>query len=224
MLRREDVLNRKLAVSDEKLTHLLFNELTIAKEMLKVIDSSFRIMDTAIDIEQFKKNHEILENYKKNFLALRQELLNYISKISPSLYNREDWIRIASYITGIVDKISGIAYRIDYFASKNWSITEPVREKFLTQIMAVSDIIDKYMTLLPLTLRDPRASLSKIQNIKQLEAYADEKYREATFTILESNISLPSLVLLLKISEMLEEIADSIDSAADSLYIVLLSL
>ncbi|HFC49595.1 MAG TPA: hypothetical protein ENJ59_02570 [Thermofilum sp.] len=56
------------------------------------------------------------------------------------------------------------------------------------------------------------------------EAEVDSKFRSATFSILSANLSPNTIILLLNLAEMLEDVSDTLTSATEDLYIILLSM
>lgn len=213
---------RVAASADEKLMSNLRGELLIAKEMLKSIANFL----TALGREEspsLKKYIEEVSDSKKRVGLMQRDFLTYFSKVAPSLYNREEWIGMFSKISGILDKISGVAYRAEYLSMKSWNIPDDIRAKLMEMIALLTSMLDEYITMMNHALMNVNKALESRSKISAAEAEMDSKYRAATFAVLEAS-SLGLLALLLHdIAEMLEDTADLINSASDDLYLITLS-
>jgi len=210
------------AAADERLMSNLRNELLLAKEMLKSIANALAFLG-ARDYSSVRKLVEEVIGTKKRVEMMQRDFLTYFSKVAPSLYNREEWMGMFSKVSGIVDKISGIAYRTEYLSLKPYEIPEGVRATLAEMATLLASIIDEYVTMMNNALTNPSKALESRSRVAALEAEMDSKFRAATFTILE-NPSLGQLaLLLLSMAEMLEDVADLLNAAADDLYLITLS-
>ena len=222
-LRREELETIRGSVADDKLINYIQRELSISKEMLNGLRSIIAKIDNISETEigGFIKD---LERSKEEVSNIQRELLNYISRLTPALSHREDWIRIISKLNGVVDKFSGIAYRLEYLVRRGWSIPQTVKENIISLSDSVSESIDSFYQALGLMLDNTEKALEQREKVSKMESKADEYFRRSTFSILESNLSIHSIVLLLSIAEMLEDVSDLLNAAADDVYIIMLSL
>jgi len=161
---------------------------------------------------------------KREILGLQEDLLSYISRTSPALYHREDWIRIISKLGNVIDKMSGAAYRLEFLIKNKWEITSGIQKNLIELVDSVEEIINIYTNVLNLLIIDPVKASALRKNVSEKEAEIDELYRRSLFNTLKSNLSFSTILLLMNISEMLEDISDTINSAADDTYIILLDL
>jgi len=208
--------------ADERLAGILRSELMTAKEMLKSIINVLRGVGEAEEAELKRMLKEIGEG-KRRIELLQREFLDYFSRVAPSLYNREEWMGMFAKISGIVDKLSGIAYRAEYLASKSWRLPRGVREALVELASSLLSIIDQYLLMMNVALSEVDKALEARRRIALTEAEIDSRYRRATFAILDAPISAPCAILLLYIAEMLEDVSDLVNSVADDLYLVALS-
>ena len=220
-LRREDIEVVKLSLSDIKMINYLQRELTLAREML----SALRGIMVNMREERIAAKIKSLEETKEEIFKVHSELLTYLSRISPALYHREDWLRVASKIISIVDKLGGTAYRLEYFARRGWELPGGIREKLTDLARSVDLMLDAFSRMLSLTAAGkPKRAFTLRDEILKAESSSDSLYRSLTFTILESDLSVASMMLLMSTAEMLEDISDTINAAADDLYIILLDM
>lgn len=208
--------------ADERLVGILRSELMTAKEMLKSIVNVLRGVGEAEEGELKRLLDEVRES-KRRIELLRREFLDYFSRVAPSLYSREEWMGMSAKISGIVDKLSGVAYRAEYLASKSWRLPKGVRDALVELASSLLSIIDQYLLMMNVALSKVDKALEARHRIALAEAEIDSKYRHATFTILDAPVSAPCAILLLYIAEMLEDVSDLVNSVADDLYLVALS-
>jgi len=213
---------RATASADEKLMDNLRSELLIAKEMLKSIANSLAALGGR-ESSLLKKYVEEVTDSKKRVELMQRDFLTYFSKVAPSLYNREEWIGMFSKISGIIDKISGVAYRTEYLSMKSWNIPADIRGKLMEMVELLTSMLDEYIAMMNYALVNTSKALESRSKIAAAEAEMDSRYRAATFAVLEAS-SLGLLALMLHdIAEMLEDVADLLNSASDDLYLITLS-
>ncbi|OYT32177.1 MAG: hypothetical protein B6U94_00715 [Thermofilum sp. ex4484_79] len=222
-MRREDLEVKKAAISDSRIIGFLEKELNLSKSMLRNI----RMILTVINEFDEEKMSAIIKesnSLKREILGLQEDLLSYISRTSPALYHREDWIRIISKLGNVIDKMSGAAYRLEFLIKNKWEITSGIQKNLIELVDSVEEIINIYTNVLNLLIIDPVKASALRKNVSEKEAEIDELYRRSLFNTLKSNLSFSTILLLMNISEMLEDISDTINSAADDTYIILLDL
>lgn len=222
-MRREDLEVKRTSLSDSKIIGYLEQELTLSKSMLRDIKEILRIVNT---FDEEKLNTAIRDSLtiKDNISQIQESLLSYISRTSPALYHREDWIRITSKLGNVVDKMSGAIYRLEFLVKNRWEITGNIQDKLIKLTEAVEEIINEYVNVLNLLILNPSKALALRKSVAAWETKIDELYRSSIFETLKSNLSFSTILLLMNISEMLEDISDAINSAADDIYIILLDL
>ncbi len=214
---------RGYSISDVRLINFLRKELSLSKEMLRGLRYALSMLNEA-NLEEAKRGlYEIMRS-KEEASSVQRDLLNYISKVSSGLYHREDWIRVSSKVSNIADKFSGIAYRLEFFINKKWITPNPVKERLIKISDLLHEMIEKFDQILYAAINDPEKGLVLIDEIDKYESQIDEEYRQATFAILDSNLSVPGMVLLLNVAEMLEDVSDTLNLASDDIYIVVLDL
>ncbi|HDH07031.1 MAG TPA: DUF47 family protein [Thermoproteales archaeon] len=176
-----------------------------------------------IDKNTLKEYIKSINTAKGEIELIKKDVLQYISKTSPTLYHREDWLRIATKIYNATDKAGGVIYRLEYIINKEWQIPPPIKQRLANLTDNVIKIIDEFAGALRNMILGEKV-LEKFKAIDTLEKEADQEYRGTIFTVLESNIATSSMLLLLNIAEMLEDISDTIALARDDMHIILLNM
>lgn len=209
------------ASADSKLLNMLQRKLLFSKELLKCVAKLLLSAEAEVS---HKDLMEEVGKVKKRVEEVRWEFLEYFSKVALLLYNREEWLRIFSKISGIVDKLNGIAYRAEYMFAKGLTIQGAVKEQLTSMCNALSSMLDEFNYMSSVTLVDVNRALDARKRIVELEAKLDSNYRASAFTILEAGLPPHFMILLLNTAEMLEDIADTLNSAADDVYLIAFSL
>ncbi len=212
-----------MSVADVKLVSYIRKELMLSRDMLNEITRVFKTINSGSKSDS-KERLQNIRNTKKDVETIQVEFLNYVSKISKGMTHREDWLRVESKISNITDKFSGISYRLGFMLEKSWIIPQNI----LAKLVSISDTLNRMLqnldTILLRTYENPESALRDIREISKIESEIDSYYRDVLFTILDSNISQSSMLLLLNIAEMLEESSDILNDAANDLYIILFDL
>ena len=210
--------SRPATTADTKLVGIIRNELLIAKEMLKDISRALRALEGEESISEL---FEEIRKSKERADLLQKDFLDYFSRIAPSLYSKEEWLRVFSKTSGMLDKLSGITYRVEYLVSKSWKVPAHVRSALAEMVSMLISMMDEYITMVNALTRGN--AVESRRRVSGMEADIDAKYRATTFAVLEADLPPPLMSLLLSIAEMLEDVSDLIDSAADDVYLLALA-
>jgi len=217
-----EMRSNRPTIADEKLVRMVADEVLIAREMTKNII----MMISSIGEKKEEPIESLLSTMKvdkEKSLAVQTEYLDYFSRIAPSLFTREEWMNVFSKIEGVIDKLGGIAYRLDYLVSKPWELPTEVKDKMARLANALLDMVSLFYNMAISVTENPENSVRLWREVSRKEADIDDIYRAATFTILDAPLSTQFTILLLSIAEMLEDVADLVNSAADDLYLVVVS-
>ena len=207
------------ATADEKLLALLRSELLIAREILK----SFVNLLTSEDKKSLLiKILDEVNRYKNQVESHQQDFLSYFSRVAPSLSNREEWMGIFSKISGIVDKLGGLAHRIEFLLAKSQELPRPTNELLVKMITLLISMTDSYISMMNNALQNRARTFEARSEVSKNEKEMDTLYRRVIFDTLEANLPPLVTLLLLNIAEMIEDVADLLNSAADDLYLVTL--
>lgn len=221
-LRREDVEGAVKSIADMKLVEMQSRKLQLLNEIVKSVRLIVGKMG-GIDVGELEARIADIDGSKREIELLKKDFLEYVSKMSPSLYHREDWLRMSTKIYNATDKAIGVVHRLEYIIRRGWSVPDSIRERIAGLMDVVSKIINEYNQALR-NMANKEYAFEKFRSVDKLEKECDMAYRSTIFSILESNISTPAMLILLDIAEMLEDISDIITSATDDLRIILLNL
>jgi len=221
-MEREEISGVMKSIADRRLVEKYLEELRLLNEMIKSIYSVIIQADT-IDKSALEQYIKDINAAKEEIELLKKDVLEYISKTSPTLYHREDWLRIATKIYNATDKAGGVIYRLEYIINKKWQIPIFIRKRLANLANNVIKIINELANAMRNMILGEKV-YEKFKIIDMLEKEADQEYRSIIFTVLESNIATSSMLLLLNIAEMLEDISDIIAMARDDMHIILLNM
>jgi uncharacterized protein Yka (UPF0111/DUF47 family) len=213
-----------LSIADAKLIATLRKELQLSQEMLEEIRRIIKTINDENYREDQKARINRIQKAKEETINLQTDYLSYLTKASRALMHREEWVRIGSQILAVIDKLSGISYRLGFLTDKNWIIPENVATnlvKICDNVSAMTELLSQAMNRL---LNDPSQSLGDLRKIAELEHANDALYRETIFEVLGSNISSGTMLLLTSIAEMLEDSSDTLYDIVNNLYIILLEI
>ncbi len=222
-LTREQVEAREGAIADAKIVAYLDDEVRKALQMLNMIREVVSALD-GLSPSRFKDVLVASRTLKEEVDKVHRDLLSYISKVSPVLYHREDWLRATYKVRNSIDRLSGILYRLEFLVSRGWLVSPDVKTSISELCEAVAEVAEGFRKLLNLIPTKPSEALAQCSKLLHYESLADSRFRSATFTILSSNLSPNTVILLLNIAEMLEDVSDILCSASEDLYIMLLNM
>jgi len=141
-------------------------------------------------------------------------------EIGAILLNREDFLRFTDVTSEIADFCKGIAFRVSQLADRGWSVPLNLRKETSNLADAVFDVFTKLRdAFLMLNYGSPKV-LEKAKDVEVAERRVDNMYRELEMNILNSNIEIPTLLLMRDIIQLLEDTADRIEDAADATRIL----
>ena len=213
----------QVSMAQNRILNLLWRENSSILEMLKEVSKNLSNI-TSISKEKYQEDLNSILQTKSEAERIRKDFLEYISKAALTLMYRDEWIRVASKMTSIIDKIVGIAYRLEQLLNHNLRIDSSLEEYFSAFGEKITSIISDLGMVFNLIGVDIERALKICEKIEAREKEIDSLYREINFKILSSKISIRELLLLKEIAEMMEDIADTVDHATDDLRIILLSM
>jgi predicted phosphate transport protein (TIGR00153 family) len=195
--------------------------LDICEEHLrKVIDLTRKVpqmVETFInnDKEQTKqifneiiKNHEEVDNARR---MVSEEL----AKIGAILLSREDFLRFTNLANEIADFCEGVGFRILEIMQHEWNVPIDLKKKILTLSEAVLEAVLKLREAMIVLSYGSAKIMEKAREVEFAERVVDDLYREVEINLINSKLDVPALILLRDVLQLLEDIADKAEDAAD---------
>ncbi|MEZ0345405.1 MAG: DUF47 family protein [Infirmifilum sp.] len=213
-----------VSIADAKLILILRKELTLAQEIVANIT---RVLKTIDDVSQREEQKKLLDNIhkmKNETKDLQTEYITYLSKIYRMLEHKEEWVRIGSRIMEVIDRLSGITYRLSFLLERNWVVPTNIKDGLVEMCTELEKTLQTMDDLLNKLQTSPAQALESIRQISDLENKIDSIYRSTIFSILDSNVSSSTSLLLLSIAEMLEDSSDTLYDLTTNVYILLFYL
>jgi len=173
------------------------------------------------DVEMHRLKVSELKDEASN---LKRSLAEELISAGAILFSREDFLRLAAPLTEISDRADGIAFRLKELSSRRQHLDRAVLDAIKEHSAAVLDCV--------LKLREVTYSLNfdiaKVESlataVESSERNADESYRKFILKLIDSKVDMPTLILMKDTAEMLEEIADKAEDAADASRMLALSV
>jgi len=141
-------------------------------------------------------------------------------EIGAILLNREDFLRFTDVTSEIADFCKGIAFRISQLTERRWNVPSDLKGEVSNLAGAVfkafNDLRD---TFLMLNYGSPKV-LEKAKDVEAAERNVDNMYRHLEISILSSGMSVPKMLLMRDIIQLLEDAADKIEDATDATRIL----
>ena len=214
----------EVSVADARLVALLRRELQQAREILAELRRVFQSLNDFGNREAGLERLKYVRELKMAAGEYYAEYLSYLSKVGRSLVHREEWVRIGLRVMDFLDKLSGMSYRLGFLIEKSWIVPQNVQKLLLSMCEGVDAMTLKLDSIFHKLQVSPQEALEDLREISRLENAIDETYRAAMFEILSANISSNTALLLLSISEMLENSSDALYELTNNLYIILLDM
>ena len=162
---------------------------------------------------EIRKNEEEVDSARR---TVSQEL----AEIGAILISREDFLRFTNLSSEIADFSEGISFWVLQIIERNWKVPSEIKKDLLKLSEAVLETVLKLReTSITLSYGSTK-TLEKARDVEMAERAVDEAYREVELKIINSNVTIPVLVLLRDIIKLLEDSADKAEDAADAARIL----
>jgi len=174
-----------------------------------------------------EENRNSLEALHKEVQKLSDEVddskrmvAQELVEIGAILLNREDFLRFTDVTSEIADFCKGIAFRISQLAERGWSVPSTLKKETSDLAGAVFETFAKLRdTFLMLNYGSPKV-LEKAKDVEVAERNVDNMYRRLEISILSSGMDVPTLLLMRDVIQLLEDSADKIEDATDTVRIL----
>lgn len=173
------------------------------------------------------KLDEVLANIsilKSKSVETEKILSNELVEAGAVILSREDFVRLASPLTGIPDLCEGIAFRLREFFLRKKLVEKGLKDDFRELAHKTLETV----TRLRETIFTLGFETSKIQefaeNVEMCEKDVDNLFRILEIKIIFSRADIPTILLLKDVANLIEEIVDKAADAADAARILSLSV
>lgn len=162
---------------------------------------------------------EIRKNEEEVYSA-RRTVSQELAEIGAILISREDFLRFTSLSSEIADFCEGVAFWVLKIIERDWKVPMEIKKDLLKLSEGVLETVLKLReTSITLSYGSVK-TLEKARDVEMAERAVDEAYREVELKIINSNVTIPVLVLLRDIIKLLEDSADKAEDAADAARIL----
>lgn len=155
---------------------------------------------------------------------LKRSLAEELISAGAILFSREDFLRLAAPLTEISDRAEGIAFRIKELSSRKLRPEKAILEAIRNHSATVLDCVLKLREVTFSLNFDIAKVESLVTVVESAERTADDSYRKFILRLMDSKADPATLILMKDIAEMLEEIADKTEDAADASRMLALSV
>lgn len=173
--------------------------------------------------KEVESHYNNVVKLEEEAIELKRTLMIELTEAGAILMSREDFLRLAAISSEIADFAGGIAFRVGEMSSRKWKVDKGIL-KDLTSLAeatfnAVTRLRETYLSLSYTTTRTHELA----KNVEAAEHIVDTLYRKIDLKIIGSKMKLPIILMLRDVAQLLEEIADKAEDAADAARILALS-
>lgn len=203
----ERVKRRALNVCKEHLRKVL--------GVIRKIPQLFDYFATGDDVGA-KRVFEEIRQGEEEVITARRFVSKELAEIGAILMSREDFLRFTNLTSEIADFSEGVAFQIVAIMEHNWKVPREIKEDLLKLSSAVLDTVLRLRETLMVLSYGSTKTNEKAKSVEIAERVVDDLYRELQIKLLSSKIDLPVLLLLRDILQLLENLADKAEDAADT--------
>jgi len=187
----------------------------IARKITQIMDA-FMKNDKASVARFYEDVQKLGDEVDDSKRAIAQELV----EIGSVLLNREDFQRFIDLTSEIVDLCKGVAFRVLEMMERKWDVPSDLKRSTTELASAVFEAISRLReTVLSLNYGSPKIA-ERARDVEIAERNVDNLYRKLEINILESNLKIPTLLLIRDIIQLLEDTADKTEDASDAAWIL----
>ncbi|MEM0380883.1 MAG: DUF47 family protein [Desulfurococcaceae archaeon] len=184
--------------------------------MTRIVEDAFRVFNELVDnfdredIDFTKLYNKIYEP-KTRVEEHKIMLMEYLARLGEAIDYKQYYVSLTLSLERLVQLLDGASYRI-MLLKKNYKTVNKIVNEYLKQMKdVINEQFKNFTSGLKTIAKEPRKTISFINEISKLENKADEIYREATFN-LYTKFSNDILLLM-----MLRDILDFVEDTSDLL-------
>jgi len=173
---------------------------------------------------QIEEHLSKIRKFKEETTEVKKGLLVELAEAGVLLLNREDFLRLVDQITEIADASEGIAFRVNHMTRLKLELDSTMRKNLLNLAKnTLKTVTSLRETILALTY-DRTKALDMARNVDLAEYAVDDLWRDIEMRIISLKSDVPTILLLKDIAQMLEDIADKSEDAANTARILAIGI
>lgn len=173
---------------------------------------------------QIEEHLSKIRKFKEETTEVKKGLLVELAEAGVLLLNREDFLRLVDQVTEIADASLGIAFRVNHMTRLKLELDSTMRKNLLNLAKnTLKTVTSLRETILALTY-DRTKALDMARNVDLAEYAVDDLWRDIEMRIISLKSDVPTILLLKDIAQMLEDIADKSEDAANTARILAIGI
>jgi uncharacterized protein Yka (UPF0111/DUF47 family) len=203
--------------------------LQVCQELMRLVVDTVR--ETVNQTTAFQKgelktaedSYATVTELKEKAMETKRALTNELIEAGAILLSREDFLRLAAPITEMSDLAEGASFRLKELAARKIKIPKEVATDLANLGEGVLNSVLRLREIVISLSYDPSKVEELAKNVESSERIVDTLYRSTETRIIFGRMEVPALIMLRDVANLLEEIADKTEDAADSARILGLS-
>jgi len=176
------------------------------------------------DKPSVRRLHAEIRKAEEEVDIARRTVAQELAEIGAVLMSREDFLRFTNLASEIADFCEGIAFRLLEIMERGWKVPTDIKKGLAKLTDAMFETVSKLReTAMTLNYGAAKAS-EKAREVEVAERIVDDLYRELEVKILNSEIEIPTLLLLRDVIQLLEDSADKAEDASDAARILVFAM
>jgi uncharacterized protein Yka (UPF0111/DUF47 family) len=188
----------------------------------RVLNEEFQAL-LSNDKAGLKASMEKIKKAEEDVVALRRALIRELAQVGTLLMNKEDLLRLAFVIEGIVGYINGTAFKISHLRRPVVKLKK-YREPLTELLNLLIEEISKQNECVRALSMNPDQAIETAGQIQRIESDIDNKHRELMNEVLKSMNGYRDLIEMKDVIQSIEDASDAALRAADSTTIVALGV
>jgi predicted phosphate transport protein (TIGR00153 family) len=204
--------------------------LQVCQELMRVVVDTVRetVVQTGAfqkgDLKAVEQAYANITQLKEKAMEAKRGLTNELIEAGAILLSREDFLRLAAPVTEMADLAEGVSYRLKELASRKAKVPKEVSSDLVNLADAVLNSALRLREVIISLSYDSSKVEELAKNVESSERIVDTLYRSTeTRIVFFDKIDIPVVIVLRDVANLLEEIADKTEDAADSARILALS-
>ena len=172
------------------------------------------------DIKSAKDAFSEIQKLEDEVDSVRRKVIKELAEIGGILTNREDFLRFVNQSNEIADFCKGIGFRLVEVMEKGGNKNSDITNGLVKLSEGMFETVTKLREITITLNYSPVKALEKAREVEAAERIVDDLFRELEIKILNSNLEIPTLLLLRDITQLLEDISDKAQDASDAACIL----